>query len=170
MVNVVRNFYFMQDLKKVDRKIKGILRKSLCFSADDVCHVCHMQGQKCGFAFQDNRHCIQRASQHKPGGLNCSVLLSFIIMDIYIYIFFITAKLNHFLSFCYFCLFSIIQTFKCVLIRDGQYDSIIVFYNLVFMQKLKTNILQYASPRVISSQIMCCDVPYWTKLIFTPCN
>ncbi|KAM9451466.1 retinoblastoma-associated protein [Clarias gariepinus] len=39
------------------------------------------------------------------------------------------------------------ETFKRVLIRDGQYDSIIVFYNLVFMQKLKTNILQYASPR-----------------------
>ncbi|XP_010891738.2 retinoblastoma-associated protein [Esox lucius] len=39
------------------------------------------------------------------------------------------------------------ETFKHVLIRDGQYDSIIVFYNLVFMQKLKTNILQYASNR-----------------------
>ncbi|KAF7697086.1 retinoblastoma-associated protein [Silurus meridionalis] len=39
------------------------------------------------------------------------------------------------------------ETFKRVLIRDGQYDSIIVFYNLVFMQKLKTNILQYASIR-----------------------
>nr|XP_014352427.1 PREDICTED: retinoblastoma-associated protein-like [Latimeria chalumnae] len=39
------------------------------------------------------------------------------------------------------------ETFKHVLIRDGQYDSIIVFYNLVFMQKLKTNILQYASQR-----------------------
>ncbi|XP_076836837.1 retinoblastoma-associated protein [Brachyhypopomus gauderio] len=39
------------------------------------------------------------------------------------------------------------ETFKRVLIRDGQYDSIIVFYNLVFMQKLKTNILQYSSPR-----------------------
>ncbi|KAL0994307.1 hypothetical protein UPYG_G00120480 [Umbra pygmaea] len=39
------------------------------------------------------------------------------------------------------------ETFKHVLIRDGQYDSIIVFYNLVFMQKLKTNILQYASAR-----------------------
>ncbi|MCI4386587.1 hypothetical protein PGIGA_G00064160 [Pangasianodon gigas] len=39
------------------------------------------------------------------------------------------------------------ETFKRVLIRDGQYDSIIVFYNLVFMQRLKTNILQYASPR-----------------------
>uniref|UniRef100_W5U704 Retinoblastoma-associated protein n=1 Tax=Ictalurus punctatus TaxID=7998 RepID=W5U704_ICTPU len=39
------------------------------------------------------------------------------------------------------------ETFKRVLIRDGQYDSIIVFYNLVFMQKLKTNILQYASSR-----------------------
>ncbi|XP_023656418.1 retinoblastoma-associated protein isoform X1 [Paramormyrops kingsleyae] len=39
------------------------------------------------------------------------------------------------------------ETFKRVLIREGQYDSIIVFYNLVFMQKLKTNILQYASPR-----------------------
>uniref|UniRef100_A0A493TKS5 RB transcriptional corepressor 1 n=1 Tax=Anas platyrhynchos platyrhynchos TaxID=8840 RepID=A0A493TKS5_ANAPP len=30
---------------------------------------------------------------------------------------------------------------------EEQYDSIIVFYNLVFMQKLKTNILQYASNR-----------------------
>uniref|UniRef100_A0A4W4E9A9 Retinoblastoma 1 n=1 Tax=Electrophorus electricus TaxID=8005 RepID=A0A4W4E9A9_ELEEL len=39
------------------------------------------------------------------------------------------------------------ETFKHVLIREGQYDSIIVFYNLVFMQKLKTNILQYSSPR-----------------------
>uniref|UniRef100_A0A671RPU8 Retinoblastoma-associated protein-like n=1 Tax=Sinocyclocheilus anshuiensis TaxID=1608454 RepID=A0A671RPU8_9TELE len=39
------------------------------------------------------------------------------------------------------------ETFKRVLIREGQYDSIIVFYNLVFMQKLKTNILQYSSPR-----------------------
>ncbi|XP_026989918.2 retinoblastoma-associated protein [Tachysurus fulvidraco] len=39
------------------------------------------------------------------------------------------------------------ETFKRVLIRDGQYDSIIVFYNQVFMQKLKTNILQYASTR-----------------------
>ncbi|XP_060640827.2 retinoblastoma-associated protein [Anolis sagrei] len=39
------------------------------------------------------------------------------------------------------------ETFKCVLIREGQYDSIIVFYNLVFMQRLKTNILQYASSR-----------------------
>lgn len=39
------------------------------------------------------------------------------------------------------------ETFKRVLIREGQFDSIIVFYNLVFMQKLKTNILQYASPR-----------------------
>ncbi|XP_074163812.1 retinoblastoma-associated protein isoform X1 [Sminthopsis crassicaudata] len=39
------------------------------------------------------------------------------------------------------------ETFKRVLIREGQYDSIIVFYNLVFMQKLKTNILQYASTR-----------------------
>nr|XP_020670607.1 retinoblastoma-associated protein [Pogona vitticeps] len=39
------------------------------------------------------------------------------------------------------------ETFKCVLIRERQYDSIIVFYNLVFMQRLKTNILQYASNR-----------------------
>uniref|UniRef100_A0A670Y274 Retinoblastoma-associated protein n=1 Tax=Pseudonaja textilis TaxID=8673 RepID=A0A670Y274_PSETE len=39
------------------------------------------------------------------------------------------------------------ETFKCVLIREGQYDSIIVFYNMVFMQRLKTNILQYASNR-----------------------
>ncbi|XP_038617485.1 retinoblastoma-associated protein [Tachyglossus aculeatus] len=39
------------------------------------------------------------------------------------------------------------ETFKRVLIRERQYDSIIVFYNLVFMQKLKTNILQYASTR-----------------------
>uniref|UniRef100_A0A8C9SXC7 Retinoblastoma 1 n=1 Tax=Scleropages formosus TaxID=113540 RepID=A0A8C9SXC7_SCLFO len=38
------------------------------------------------------------------------------------------------------------ETFKRVLIREGQYDSIIVFYNLVFMQKLKTKILQYTSP------------------------
>ncbi|XP_077339390.1 retinoblastoma-associated protein isoform X1 [Lithobates pipiens] len=39
------------------------------------------------------------------------------------------------------------ETFKHVLIRDGRHDSIIVFYNLVFMQKLKSNILQYASTR-----------------------
>lgn len=41
-----------------------------------------------------------------------------------------------------------LQTFKHVLITEDQYDSIIIFYNQVFMQKLKTNILQYASPRV----------------------
>uniref|UniRef100_A0AAX7UD79 Retinoblastoma-associated protein n=1 Tax=Astatotilapia calliptera TaxID=8154 RepID=A0AAX7UD79_ASTCA len=39
------------------------------------------------------------------------------------------------------------ETFKHVLITEGHYDSIIVFYNQVFMQKLKTNILQYASTR-----------------------
>uniref|UniRef100_A0A3Q1IIY4 Uncharacterized protein n=1 Tax=Anabas testudineus TaxID=64144 RepID=A0A3Q1IIY4_ANATE len=39
------------------------------------------------------------------------------------------------------------ETFKNVLISEGHYDSIIVFYNQVFMQKLKTNILQYASNR-----------------------
>ncbi|OCT92730.1 retinoblastoma-associated protein isoform X2 [Xenopus laevis] len=39
------------------------------------------------------------------------------------------------------------ETFKHVLIRDGQHDSIIVFYNLVFMQKLKSHILQYGSAR-----------------------
>ncbi|CAH2224085.1 retinoblastoma-associated isoform X1 [Pelobates cultripes] len=39
------------------------------------------------------------------------------------------------------------ETFKHVLIRDNQHDSIIVFYNLVFMQRLKSNILQYASNR-----------------------
>ncbi|KAM8898409.1 retinoblastoma-associated protein isoform 2-T2 [Spinachia spinachia] len=39
------------------------------------------------------------------------------------------------------------ETFKHVLIAEGHYDSIIVFYNQVFMQKLKTNILQYASTR-----------------------
>lgn len=39
------------------------------------------------------------------------------------------------------------ETFKNVLITEGQNDSIIVFYNQVFMQKLKTNILQYASTR-----------------------
>lgn len=41
-----------------------------------------------------------------------------------------------------------LQTFKHVLITEGHYDSIIGFYNQVFMQKLKTNILQYASTRV----------------------
>ncbi|XP_031428231.1 retinoblastoma-associated protein isoform X2 [Clupea harengus] len=40
------------------------------------------------------------------------------------------------------------ETFKQVLISEGKYDSIIVFYNMVFMQKLKTNILQYASSRL----------------------
>ncbi|XP_077403089.1 retinoblastoma-associated protein [Vanacampus margaritifer] len=39
------------------------------------------------------------------------------------------------------------ETFKHVLITEGHYDSIIVFYNEVFMQRLKTNILQYASTR-----------------------
>ncbi|XP_062907202.1 retinoblastoma-associated protein isoform X5 [Mobula hypostoma] len=39
------------------------------------------------------------------------------------------------------------ETFKHVLIKEGQYDSIIGFYNLVFIQRLKTNILQYASTR-----------------------
>uniref|UniRef100_A0A671VZT9 Retinoblastoma 1 n=1 Tax=Sparus aurata TaxID=8175 RepID=A0A671VZT9_SPAAU len=39
------------------------------------------------------------------------------------------------------------ETFKHVLITEGHFDSIIVFYNQVFMQKLKTNILQYASTR-----------------------
>lgn len=42
----------------------------------------------------------------------------------------------------------VLQTFKHVLITEGHYDSIISFYNQVFMQKLKTNILQYASNRV----------------------
>lgn len=42
----------------------------------------------------------------------------------------------------------VLQTFKHVLITEGHYDSIICFYNQVFMQKLKTNILQYASNRV----------------------
>ncbi|KAF3841237.1 hypothetical protein F7725_007099 [Dissostichus mawsoni] len=39
------------------------------------------------------------------------------------------------------------ETFKHVLISECHYDSIIVFYNQVFMQRLKTNILQYASTR-----------------------
>lgn len=39
------------------------------------------------------------------------------------------------------------ETFKRVLIREEEHDSIIVFYNSVFMQRLKTNILQYASTR-----------------------
>ncbi|XP_028277176.1 retinoblastoma-associated protein [Parambassis ranga] len=39
------------------------------------------------------------------------------------------------------------ETFKHVLITDSHYDSIIIFYNQVFMQRLKTNILQYASTR-----------------------
>ncbi|KAM3600922.1 uncharacterized protein V6R79_004617 [Siganus canaliculatus] len=39
------------------------------------------------------------------------------------------------------------ETFKHVLISESHYDSIIVFYNQVFMQRLKTNILQYASTR-----------------------
>ncbi|KAM9781717.1 retinoblastoma-associated protein [Syngnathus typhle] len=39
------------------------------------------------------------------------------------------------------------ETFKHVLIAEGRYDSIIIFYNDVFMQELKTNILQYASTR-----------------------
>lgn len=39
------------------------------------------------------------------------------------------------------------ETFKHVLIKEGQYDSIIGFYNLVFIQRLKTNILQYVSTR-----------------------
>ncbi|KAM6911728.1 retinoblastoma-associated protein isoform 2-T2 [Lycodopsis pacificus] len=43
------------------------------------------------------------------------------------------------------------ETFKHVLITEGKYDSIIIFYNVVFMQKLKTNILQYASTRIPQS-------------------
>ncbi|XP_077597036.1 retinoblastoma-associated protein [Stigmatopora nigra] len=39
------------------------------------------------------------------------------------------------------------ETFKHVLIGGDHYDSIIIFYNEVFMQELKTNILQYASTR-----------------------
>ncbi|XP_061659077.1 retinoblastoma-associated protein [Syngnathoides biaculeatus] len=39
------------------------------------------------------------------------------------------------------------ETFMHVLITEGNYDSIIIFYNQVFMQRLKTNILQYASTR-----------------------
>uniref|UniRef100_UPI0039FDE1C4 Retinoblastoma-associated protein n=1 Tax=Homo sapiens TaxID=9606 RepID=UPI0039FDE1C4 len=39
------------------------------------------------------------------------------------------------------------ETFKRVLIKEEEYDYIIVFYNSVFMQRLKTNILQYASTR-----------------------
>ncbi|XP_049597664.1 retinoblastoma-associated protein [Syngnathus scovelli] len=39
------------------------------------------------------------------------------------------------------------ETFKHVLITEGRYDSIIIFYNDIFMQELKTNILQYASTR-----------------------
>lgn len=135
------------------------LENILVFLADDVCHVRHMQGEECGFALQDDCHCVQRASQHKPGGLNNC----FYIMD-----FFKNIKETMKLLMT-FCLFSINQTFKRVLIRDGQYDSIIVFYNLVFMQKLKTNILQYASSRVMrfaaSCQIVYSDVPCWTELI-----
>uniref|UniRef100_UPI00358FD9E0 retinoblastoma-associated protein-like n=1 Tax=Myxine glutinosa TaxID=7769 RepID=UPI00358FD9E0 len=37
------------------------------------------------------------------------------------------------------------KTFRQVLIRDGKFDTIIVFYNLVFMQRLKNNILSLAS-------------------------
>lgn len=43
-----------------------------------------MQSEKCGLALQDDRHCVQRASQHKPGGLNSSVFLfsfCFLIKD-----------------------------------------------------------------------------------------
>lgn len=68
----------------------------------------------------------------------------------------ITTDAEHFISL------SFLQTFKHVLIREGQYDSIIVFYNLVFMQKLKTNILQYASPRVRQSASPCGTVTYFT--------
>uniref|UniRef100_A0A8C4ZQP1 Retinoblastoma 1 n=1 Tax=Gadus morhua TaxID=8049 RepID=A0A8C4ZQP1_GADMO len=45
------------------------------------------------------------------------------------------------------------ETFKHVLITEGtelrgpHHDSIIIFYNQVFMQKLKNNIMQYASAR-----------------------
>lgn len=53
--------------------------------------------------------------------------------------------LNCCFIFASYCVF---QTFKHVLITEGHFDSIIVFYNQVFMQKLKTNILQYASTRV----------------------
>uniref|UniRef100_A0A4W6FWJ4 Retinoblastoma-associated protein n=1 Tax=Lates calcarifer TaxID=8187 RepID=A0A4W6FWJ4_LATCA len=50
------------------------------------------------------------------------------------------------------------ETFKHVLITEGHYDSIIVFYNQVFMQRLKTNILQYASTRV--SHLPCQELQF----------
>lgn len=164
MVNVATNATLSSVCKS--RWINQISWQYPCVSADDVCHVRHMQGEKCGFALQDNCHCVQRASQYKPGGLNTVFIL---------WIFFSWRQNEIAHNICFsFCLFSIIQTFKRVLIRDGQYDSIIVFYNLVFMQKLKTNILQYASPRVMcfnaSCLIMCCDAPYWTEWILTPCG
>lgn len=55
----------------------------------------------------------------------------------------------------------VLQTFKHVLITEGHYDSIICFYNQVFMQKLKTNILQYASNRV------CGNFPHSRKSYLT---
>ncbi|MEE6471206.1 hypothetical protein FKM82_009212 [Ascaphus truei] len=60
------------------------------------------------------------------------------------------------------------ETFKHVLIREGQHDSIIVFYNLVFMQKLKSNILQYASTRVGRAAFLT-PWPYLHVTFFTDC-
>lgn len=50
-----------------------------------------------------------------------------------------------------------------MLITEGQYDSIIVFYNQVFMQKLKTNILQYASTRVRNLRSVSAVLYYYHK-------
>jgi len=40
------------------------------------------------------------------------------------------------------------QVFKSVLITNGEFDSIIAFYNRIFMQSLKTFVMQFASSRV----------------------
>ena len=42
------------------------------------------------------------------------------------------------------------QVYKSVLMTNGEYDSIIAFYNRIFMQSLKTFIVQFATSRVES--------------------
>jgi len=39
--------------------------------------------------------------------------------------------------------------YKSVLMTSGEYDSIIAFYNRLFMQSLKTFVMQFANNRVV---------------------
>ena len=53
-----------------------------------------------------------------------------------------TRTTKYWLSWC--C-----QVYKSVLMTNGEYDSIIAFYNRIFMQSLKTFIMQFANSRVL---------------------